>query len=422
MAMPESSMQGLERHGAKSKEANITIRPDLRGASVLDEEKMEVACTLITEGPGNPLHRHWYTRKAVMEGAPIFEGSRCYLNHQTEQEEIERPEGDIRLLVGFYRQVKSMMEGGLAMMKAVLCVAATTAGKDLWAQIKHAIKYQETYPDTDKVYCGLSINAGGDTKEGEHDGEKWKDVVRFTIAEGADAVTVPARGGKFEAVMESLRESWKKNDSKGVNAMKKKALNSLIEECKAALTKVKEGDATALEEAFGKMQKMHDEMPDDKEEPAKEGAKPTEKAAESDKKPEEKPAEKTRETWKPPVVDVPPTKPAESPEKLAEAAKKADETAKLREENTGLKNEVFLLRSKESATALLRESKLPDTIRDNIFPTLIGQTEEAMRSTIKLEEARVESVKSVLRESYPSGPANTSTGMPQGGGDIVLNA
>ena len=58
--------------------------------------------SLLTEGPGNQSDKNYYSEECLDDAVNVFEGARCYLNHQTDEEEEVRPEGDIKDQVGYF--------------------------------------------------------------------------------------------------------------------------------------------------------------------------------------------------------------------------------------------------------------------------------------------------------------------------------
>ena len=61
---------------------------------------------LITEGLGNLRNKNYYGPESVESAAEVYEGKRCYINHQDEAEAETLPERDIRDLAGYYKNLK----------------------------------------------------------------------------------------------------------------------------------------------------------------------------------------------------------------------------------------------------------------------------------------------------------------------------
>ena len=98
------------------------------------------------------------------------------------------------------------------------------------------------FPGLDKEYVGLSVNANGVSEEKEInlDGENTtvNYVTQFTEAMSCDVVTLPARGGRFLALVESAA---------GANMKNKEVRKMLVKELRARhpeLKKLKINDAT----------------------------------------------------------------------------------------------------------------------------------------------------------------------------------
>jgi len=406
MSIPESAGQGLERPGINP----VALKLALSNLSILDREKMEVRSEFLPEGPGNPEDKHYYTTEGIQSCPEAFEGAQCYTNHPTPTEEEEQPERDFHKLIGYWHDVKAIKDDTVA--EGVLSIANTSAGRDAFAQIEHAIEYQQRYPVAEKPYCGPSILAGGEAYLGDYNGEQWSFVTKINRGGSIDLVTKTGTKARFNEIMESLREAAKNNNEKEMKRMKKKALKSLVDECDAAMKKAKEGQTADLEAAFGKMRKMHDEMPEDAEEKDKKEP----KTKESEPAP---PPSVTKESWKGPEPAVLDAKLKESDKKLTETQTTLTEAQK---ENAVLKRENELLKSEKQATALLKESGLPAASCDRLFRQMLGQPEADMKSIIAEEKAFRESLiaeaQGKFRESNPVGPGRT--GDPSDGGDFVL--
>ena len=172
-----------------------------------------IKVTLITEGPGNLRDRNYYTRDAIEDAAQrkTFEGVRCYLNHQSPEEREANPVNRVENLAGYYRNTHfEMVEGADGIVRAGICGElipdASKAGQELLAKARASAKFRQQYPASEEVYAGLSINGGGNI-DGKLNvqGEEWNRIARFEGIESVDAVTRPARGGEFQAILESFQ-------------------------------------------------------------------------------------------------------------------------------------------------------------------------------------------------------------------------
>ena len=186
------------RHGKFS----WTVR-DFREATV-DAEKRTARVVLINEGLGNLRDKNYYTQEALESAAPIFDGTQCFLDHPSKSEEQDRPERSVRDLCGYFfePEVKAAKDGKVAVF-ANLRFREGQAGDEAIALVKDAIDYQTRFPAKEQTFCGLSINADGDSHPDTIDGEDVNMVDKFTSAFSIDVVTKPARGGKFIALQEA---------------------------------------------------------------------------------------------------------------------------------------------------------------------------------------------------------------------------
>jgi len=264
----------LREEEAASASANAQLlRPNFEGLreGSLDDDRRECKVILISEGPGNSKDKNYYSREAIEAAANegTFEGLRAYLNHQTDEESYDRPEGDIKNLCGYYKETRQVeVDGGRAAIEAKLCFDGSEAGAQAYAKAKSAVGYRELFPESDEPYAGLSINGAG-VREGEVDvdGELYAKIVGFADMESVDVVTRPARGGAFVSLVESVAGSnsptWRKDIMKvkdivkslresraklaeEKDASKKKALEAEIKKQEANLLKAVEADPGAM--------------------------------------------------------------------------------------------------------------------------------------------------------------------------------
>jgi len=63
--------------------------------ATIDKVKRSVRVVLNRAGT-NPLKRRHYPVHTIEEAAPLFKGIKMYLNHATKQDELSRPEGDVK--------------------------------------------------------------------------------------------------------------------------------------------------------------------------------------------------------------------------------------------------------------------------------------------------------------------------------------
>jgi hypothetical protein len=143
--------------------------------------------TIIESGWGSS----GYYSKELLErdGAAAFPaGTHMYLNHSTMTEEYERPERDVRDMVG------------------VLETDPHVVGNELKSRVKI---FEHWQPVIDELapHTGLSIRAGGHITEGEKEGKTGiivEKIVRDPM-NSVDVVTAAGAGGKLGALIESAR-------------------------------------------------------------------------------------------------------------------------------------------------------------------------------------------------------------------------
>lgn len=118
---------------------------------------------LIQEGLGNLRDAFYYTREAIESGVAEFEGKKCYADHPSRMDEMNRPERSVRDIIGYFEGVKvEDAEDGSAMLVADL-VMMKDASND-WARtlVSSSVDYAKKY--NEKSLIGLSINASGDAE------------------------------------------------------------------------------------------------------------------------------------------------------------------------------------------------------------------------------------------------------------------
>ncbi len=118
---------------------------------------------LIKEGLGNLGTCYFYTAAALSSATGLFEGVKCYANHPKSSEEIERPERDVRDVIGHFENVAVVRNSqGQMQLEADLVVLPGSAYDWVRSQIVHSIDYAKRFPDRD--FVGLSINCSGDSE------------------------------------------------------------------------------------------------------------------------------------------------------------------------------------------------------------------------------------------------------------------
>ena len=166
-----------------------------------------VRVVLISEGLGNHRDMNYYGPEAMDSAPKIFEGSHCFLNHPSFTEERDIPERRVQDMCGYFKNVNVMAESGVRSVVAELHFDLSESGRMAYEKCCTALHYKQEFPGSDKEYIGLSVNANGASEEREMPIEgkpaKVNYVKQFTEAVSCDIVTLPARGGKILALVES---------------------------------------------------------------------------------------------------------------------------------------------------------------------------------------------------------------------------
>lgn len=111
-------------------------------------------------------------------------GTKMYLNHQTSTESVERPEGDLRYLVG--KIVETPRMAGIAAVS-----------------VAEIYEHWVAFIDAMAEDIGLSIRALGMTEEGDAAGKRGPIVLNLTEGISVDYVTEAGAGGKVGQLVES---------------------------------------------------------------------------------------------------------------------------------------------------------------------------------------------------------------------------
>lgn len=125
----------------------------------------------------------YYSEESLREGAHLFTaGTQMYRNHLSQDEQYNRPEGDVNNLVG------------------VLGTDAVFEGDGLYADL-HIFESSKSWLKERAPFVGLSIRATGTVEESE-DGPVLKN---FTEVISVDVVSRAGAGGKFVSLEESAK-------------------------------------------------------------------------------------------------------------------------------------------------------------------------------------------------------------------------
>ena len=137
---------------------------------------------VIAPGFGNPVDNHYYPAETLSRDYPMFEGAKMYADHQTDQEEKERPEGSIRQWVASLKNVT--FEEGVGIVGDAMII-------EPWLQQKLAALRDKKLLSE----MGISIRAAGVGTKDKIDGKEANVVERITQVRSVDFVTEAGAGG-----------------------------------------------------------------------------------------------------------------------------------------------------------------------------------------------------------------------------------
>jgi len=137
---------------------------------------------VIAPGFGNPVDNHFYPAETLSRDYSVFEGAKMYADHQTDQEEKERPEGSIRQWVASLQNV-TYQEGVGIVGDAIII--------EPWLQQKLAALRDKKLLSE----MGISIRAAGVGTKDKIDGKEANIVDRITQVRSVDFVTEAGAGG-----------------------------------------------------------------------------------------------------------------------------------------------------------------------------------------------------------------------------------
>ncbi len=214
-------------------------------ATLLEGPKVQVV--LIAEGLGNRRDMNYYGPEAMDSAPAVFEGAHCFLNHPSYTEERDIPERRVQDMCGYFKNVKVFVMEGQRCVVGELHFDLSETGRMAYQKTLTALHYKSEFPGSDREYVGLSVNASGESEPREMnlDGETVDTnyVTRFTEAMSCDIVTLPARGGKFLALVESAA---------GADMQNKEVAKMLVKELQAAQSDLKEAAKITDPEAKAK--------------------------------------------------------------------------------------------------------------------------------------------------------------------------
>jgi hypothetical protein len=168
-----------------------------------DGKTAKAVCIMISEGPGNPHDRHYYSAEAIEAAVKdgVFEGKHSFADHPSLFEDKNRPERSVRDLLGWWSDVHvETIEG----RKAMVGTFNIEYGNEFAInKMREAKTYAEKYPNADG-YVGFSINAHGASHPGEIQGQQFNIVDRITEAVSTDMVTRAGARGKLINLKEAM--------------------------------------------------------------------------------------------------------------------------------------------------------------------------------------------------------------------------
>jgi hypothetical protein len=251
---PEDSAWAIAQSQVGESAGLRPIDTPLREAEI-DKGKRSVRCVVITEGLGNQRDMRYYGPEAIDDIGKRIDGAKCYVNHKTMQQEIERPEGDLWSLAGYWKDgtVESMENGRRRVVATLVCDDSET-GEAAYQKCVHALQYDRDLAESSDVYCGISINGDGviESRKMTIDGNEIdvNYVANVTALPSADIVTQPARGGRVLALVESIAGCSSRREAKGMAIEAIKALlGRLFESARGKDAKKDEIVSAAVTEA-----------------------------------------------------------------------------------------------------------------------------------------------------------------------------
>jgi hypothetical protein len=216
MAVGETQLPQLlrgkkKRRGkrAKAKAGSLAFTTRVVEAAVARKGRSYEA-TILREGPGNASDSNYYTREALERAVHdgLFEGLQCYANHPTPSEERERPERDVRQLIGHFREAR-FIPGSPAEVRARF-VPIDGPGYEWVRSLIDALDAPK-----DKPLVGISIDGRGEA-DGTvtTNGRQYHKIRRISHLGSADLVTRAGAGGRFHRrLSEAMRQARKADPS-----------------------------------------------------------------------------------------------------------------------------------------------------------------------------------------------------------------
>lgn len=149
---------------------------------------------IIQEGMSK--NRNNYRRKALKDGAPLYEGAKVYIDHKEADEDKRRFGRSVDRVAGFLKDVQPVMlqaDGAAeAAAPSVLALAATLV------VTKESVRQEmvDAYDEGNAALYGLSHDALCESVTAMASDGPYYDITRIESVKSVDLVTNPAAGGR----------------------------------------------------------------------------------------------------------------------------------------------------------------------------------------------------------------------------------
>jgi hypothetical protein len=146
--------------------------------------------TITVIKPGVSKNNRYYSPELLKKSVGIFEGAKMFVDHATNKQDAERPEGSVKDWVGTISSVKCESDGTV---KATANIH-NEAFKTNLSNLKKAGNLSQ---------MGVSIRAFGEAKDGEVSGKRCKIIESLLGCKSVDFVTFAGAGGQVESMSEA---------------------------------------------------------------------------------------------------------------------------------------------------------------------------------------------------------------------------
>lgn len=374
--------------------APISARPERKGTGY--------DVVILEEGMGNTDDRNVYARSYIEDVMQrgLLEGLQAFADHPDQHSERGRPERSIRDLVGSYHDAYlATSESGALQLRATLEPIRGSSSAWFRDLVESALERGSQM----RKLVGISIRGTGAGRETTwDDGQPAYLIERAGVLVSADVVTMAGAGGGFlRRLTESLR-SIRTDDGmrrlseslRGLGEDKEVDVRKRVQE---ALRKLREagekGDDAGVKAAMGDLEKAADALPELKDTPA---AIPEATAT----------APTGTETTKP--QPPPSATPASYSQDAALARAQAERDAAIAERDEARRglnesqSSLGVYRRTELAMKVMRESEVPEGLREATLPKLLGVDDEAaMKRLVEADKALIAHVRETF--AMPAG-------------------